>query len=67
MRYHTVTNKLKEVTHMKAAHSYNHRTYARRHPNAAETSYFLDRFADGLLCAASSVGILTVFFFLLTM
>lgn len=52
---------------MKAAHSYNHRTYARRHPNAAETSYFLDRFADGLLCAASSVGILTVFFFLLTM
>lgn len=52
---------------MKAAHTYNRRVYARRYPNAADASYFRNLFADRLLCAASSVGILTVFYFLLTM
>ena len=40
---------------------------ARRYPNAAAPGYFLQKFADGLLCAASGLGIVTAFFFLLTM
>lgn len=53
---------------MNAAHSYNRRrAYAKRYPNAADASYFRNRLADKLLCAASSVGFLTILFFLITM
>lgn len=40
---------------------------AKRYPNAADTSYFVHRFADSFLCAASSVGVVTILFFLITM
>lgn len=40
---------------------------APRYPNAADRSLFWDRLADGLLCAASTFGIVVAFFFLLTM
>lgn len=40
---------------------------ATRYPNAAAPGYFLQKFADGLLCAASGLGIVTAFFFILTM
>lgn len=46
------------------------RTYtcsAKRYPNAADKGYFLNRIADVILCAASTMGIVTAFFFLLTM
>ena len=48
--------------------TYMNRTVtAKRYPNAADRSYFLNRLADGVLCAASCMGIVTAFFFLLTM
>lgn len=40
---------------------------AKPYPNAADTSYFLNKFTDGLLCSASCVGVVTILFFLLTM
>lgn len=40
---------------------------AKSYPNAADTSYFLTRFSEGLLCCASGVGVITILFFMLTM
>ena len=37
-----------------------------RYPNAADRSVFWNRCADGLLCAASTMGIIVAFFFILT-
>ena len=39
---------------------------APRYPNAADRSLFWNRCADGLLCAASTMGIIVAFFFILT-
>ena len=41
-------------------------TCAPRYPNAADRSLFWNRCADGLLCAASTMGIIVAFFFILT-
>ncbi len=41
--------------------------YQRPHPNAAEPQYFLDRLVDGALAVATSMGTLTIVFFLITM
>ncbi len=46
---------------------FNRSITAKRYPNAADRSYFLNKLADGILCAASTMGIVTAFFFLLTM
>ena len=40
---------------------------APRYPNAADRSLFWNKCADGLLCAASTMGIVVAFFFLLTL
>lgn len=40
---------------------------APRYPNAASRSLFWNRCADGLLCAASTMGIIVAFFFILTL
>ena len=45
----------------------NRQTSAPRYPNAADRSLFWNRCADGLLCAASPMGIIVAFFFLLTL
>lgn len=41
--------------------------YRRPYPNAAEPQYFLDRLVDGALAVATSMGTLTIIFFLITM
>lgn len=38
-----------------------------RYPNAAGREYFLNKLADAVLCAASTLGVVTALFFLLTM
>mgnify|MGYP003293154181 CR=1 FL=1 len=40
---------------------------AKPYPNAADTSYFLAKFSEGILCCASGVGVITILFFMLTM
>ena len=40
---------------------------ANRYPNAADTSYFLHKFTEGLLCTVSCAGVITILFFFLTM
>ena len=40
---------------------------APRYPNAADRSYYVNRAADILLCAASTMGIVAAFFFILTL
>lgn len=45
----------------------NRQVCAKRYPNAADPSVFRSRMADGLLCAASTMGIIVAFFFLLTL
>lgn len=42
------------------------RVYARRYPNAADCRYFWNRLADGILCAASCIGIVAVLIFIFT-
>lgn len=46
---------------------YVYRHYRRPYPNAAEPSYFLDKLVDGILSVVSSLGVITFFFFLVTM
>ena len=41
--------------------------YRRPYPNAAEPQYFLDRMVEGALAVATSMGTLTIIFFLITM
>ena len=41
--------------------------YRRPYPNAAEPQYFIDRLVDGILAVATSMGTLTIVFFLITM
>lgn len=43
------------------------RPAAPRYPNAADRSYYANKAADMLLCAASTMGILVAFFFILTL
>lgn len=45
----------------------NRQLTVRRYPNAADRSYYLNRLADGILCAASGVGLLAALFFLITL
>ena len=53
---------------MNMTHStYNRHVSAPRYPNAADRSLFWNRCADGLLCAASTMGIIVAFFFILTL
>ena len=44
-----------------------YRCYRRPYPNAADPGYFLDKVVDGILSAVSSLGVITFFFFLVTM
>lgn len=37
------------------------------YPNAAEPQYFLNKFIDGLLGAATCAGTITILFFLMTL
>ena len=46
--------------------AYNRQLTAPRYPNAADRSLFWNRCADGLLCTASTMGIIVAFFFILT-
>lgn len=41
--------------------------YSRPCPNAAEPQYFIDKLVDGALAVATSMGTLTIIFFLITM
>ena len=43
------------------------RTARPAYPNAADRSLFWNRCADALLCAASTMGIIVAFFFILTL
>ncbi len=46
----------------------NHRSEkACRYPNIAESRYFWNRIAETVLCTASTVGVVTVFFFLIAL
>lgn len=47
--------------------TYNRNMTIHKCPHCARRSYLLNRLADGILCAASTMGIVTAFFFLLTM
>lgn len=44
-----------------------YRHYRRPYPNAADPGYFLDKLVDGILAVATSMGCITIFFFLATM
>ena len=37
------------------------------YPNAADRSYFVEKFLDGVTAVLSSMGIITILFFLITM
>lgn len=53
---------------MNAAYTNNRRAVtAKRYPNEADRSYFLNRLAENFLYAASSGGILAILYFLFTM
>jgi len=59
---------------MKATHSrkknqnlYVYRHYRRPYPNAADPSYFANKLVDGILSVVSGMGVITFFFFLVTM
>mgnify|MGYP003293381908 CR=1 FL=1 len=41
--------------------------YCRPCPNAAEPQYFIDKLVDGALAIVTSMGTLTILFFLITM
>lgn len=41
--------------------------YQRPYPNAADPQYFIDKLVDGALAVATSMGTLTIIFFLITM
>ena len=51
--------------HHKKQNIYRH--YRRPYPNAADPTYFLDKVVDGILSVVSSLGVITFFFFLVTM
>lgn len=53
---------------MNASRTYHRRNMtAKRYPNAADSSYFLGKLTDTLLCSASCAGVVAVLFFLMTM
>ena len=65
--YDMVTNK-KEVPIMNMTYTASARPVAApRYPNAASRSLFWNKCADALLCAASTMGIVVAFFFILTL
>jgi hypothetical protein len=41
--------------------------YERPYPNAADPQYFIDKLVDGALAVATSMGTLTIIFFLITL
>lgn len=51
---------------MNASRTHRRAPYARRYPNAADRSYYLDRLADTALRTASCVGLVTLLLYLLT-
>lgn len=57
--------KMKMRKHHPSRNSFPH--YRRPYPNAADPNYFIDRLVDGLLAAATGMGSITIFFFLITM
>ena len=67
MSWYDEVTKQKEVYTMHMTHTASNRSIsAPRYPNAADRSLFWNRCADGLLCAASTMGIVVAFFFILT-
>jgi len=41
--------------------------YRRPYPNAADPQYFIDKLVDGALAVATSMGTVTIIFFLMTL
>ena len=41
--------------------------YRRPYPNAADPGYFKDKMVDTILSLASTMGVITIFFFFVTM
>jgi hypothetical protein len=41
--------------------------YGKKYPNAAGINYFFRRFVDGLLVGSICIGVMVVFFFLVTL
>ena len=52
---------------MNASRIHRRNTSARRYPNAADRSYYLNKLADTVLCSASCAGLVAVLFFLITL
>lgn len=57
---------MKTKKQQKNSNLYIYRHYKRPYPNAADPNYFLDKLVDGLLSAATCMGTITIFFFLIT-
>ena len=57
---------MKKKNHKNQSNLYIYRHYKRPYPNAADPTYFLDKLVDGLLSAATCMGCITIFFFLVT-
>ncbi len=55
--------KQRKIIPMAGANHHYHPAY----PNAAEPRYFLEKVVDILLAAATCMGCITIFFFLITM
>lgn len=51
---------------MKATSHYKH-SYTPAYPNEAEPGYFVQKLLDGITSAITGMGILAIFFFLITM
>lgn len=54
-----------QIVNSSTSSAYIH--YRKPYPNAVEPAYFLDKVIDGILAAATVMGSVTIFFFLLTM
>lgn len=47
--------------------NHSHRPYAPAYPNQADPRYFQQKLLDGVTSAVTGMGILAIFFFLITM
>ena len=66
---YTVSTKTKEDTYMKKhqkKHNPNLKIHRKSYPNAADSTYWKDKIVDGILSLVSTLGIITLFFFLAT-
>ena len=56
-------NSSKKYSHLSVVYPH----YKRPYPNAAEPQYFIDKLVDGALAVATSMGTVTIIFFLMTL